>query len=223
MESQKSTDLSKGRHLIETKKIASEVSPRNRSIFNREFSPSGSNRHLSASPPTRCCESCYFNSLHLAFILLPVNHEWFDIHPPAPITAEDTSRLPLLSTNFLIFFFPLFALSSCNSLQPAFRSRKHRVFVPLAKTGEKSSSLPLPLPAPQSTMQLLTSQIREETKKRYETHDRWVFSPLSISSRALQYTLALIRSFPLDAASPYPPFLFILSLHPSPSTFAHPR
>lgn len=35
-----------GRYLIETKKIGSKVSGRNRSIFNRGFFPSGSNRHL---------------------------------------------------------------------------------------------------------------------------------------------------------------------------------
>lgn len=38
--------LERGRHLIETKKIASEILRGNRSIFTRGFSPSGTNRHL---------------------------------------------------------------------------------------------------------------------------------------------------------------------------------
>lgn len=71
-------------------------SPGNRRIFNRESFPSGSNRHL-VHPTHRRCEFCYFNSLHLAFILLPLNHEWFDIQHQ-PITAQDTRWLPLSTT-----------------------------------------------------------------------------------------------------------------------------
>lgn len=80
-------------------------SPGNRSIFNRGFFPSGSNRHLDVGPTHGCCESCYFNSLHLAFILPPLNHEWFDIHRQ-PITAQDSRW----SSTF--YQFPNFLLPS---------------------------------------------------------------------------------------------------------------
>lgn len=59
-----------------------------------------------SAPTYRCCESCHFNSLHLAFILPSLNHEWFDIHR-RPITAQDTSWLPLFSTNSTDFLPPL--------------------------------------------------------------------------------------------------------------------
>lgn len=88
------------------------VSGRNRSIFNRGFFPSGSNRHLHVRPHPPMLQillfqfpsSCFYSALHppLSLYLFlppsPLNHEWFDIHR-RPITAQDTSWLPLFSTN----------------------------------------------------------------------------------------------------------------------------
>jgi len=80
-------------------------------------------------------ESCYFNSLHLAFILPPLNHEWFDIQRLVPITAEDSSwYLPstfhqfsnsLLSSHFARPIPSPFAV--CTTSLP-FRKRSDRTF-----------------------------------------------------------------------------------------------
>jgi hypothetical protein len=86
-------------------------------------------------------ESCYFNSLHLAFIPPPLNHEWFDVQPLVPITAKDSSwYLPSTFHQFPNSLPPTSLVPFSHSslyVQPVFRSEKIqvRLFIPMRQKG----------------------------------------------------------------------------------------